>query len=168
MSFDRPYGKYPQVVEYPTAQGSGSFLLWEFPLCYWLEQHGYDVTYCSNSDMIAPSRILQGKTFISIGHDEYWDIRQYENAMAGVKAGINELYLSGNTCAWVTPFRPGSSGQANRIIGRQGHYGAGLNAERTAFYNSVVPFPMHGPDEGSSDGGANSLASQWWRRLDRQ
>jgi len=32
------------------AMGSGEFLCWEFPLYYWLEQHGYDVTYCSNLD----------------------------------------------------------------------------------------------------------------------
>ena len=28
----------------------------EFPLAYWLEQHGYDVSYCSNSDMLDPDR----------------------------------------------------------------------------------------------------------------
>ncbi|MEO6684878.1 MAG: N,N-dimethylformamidase beta subunit family domain-containing protein, partial [Dyadobacter sp.] len=38
VSFDRPYGKYPQVVDQSLSQGSGEFLLWEYPLCYWLEQ----------------------------------------------------------------------------------------------------------------------------------
>ena len=32
--------------------GSGEFLPLEFPLAYWLEQHGYDVAYCTNSDRI--------------------------------------------------------------------------------------------------------------------
>ena len=50
-SFDRPYGKYAQIFDHPLSIGSGEFLLWEFPLCYWLESRGYDVTYCSNSDM---------------------------------------------------------------------------------------------------------------------
>src|SRR5438876_7149496 len=45
-SFDRPYGKYAQIFDHPLSIGSGEFLLWEFPLCYWLESHGYDVTYC--------------------------------------------------------------------------------------------------------------------------
>ena len=39
-SFDRPYGKYCQVVDAPLSVGSGEFLLWEFPLAYWMEQHG--------------------------------------------------------------------------------------------------------------------------------
>ena len=50
MSFDRPYGKYCQIFDAPQSIGSGEFLLWEFPLAFWLEQHGYDVTYCSNVD----------------------------------------------------------------------------------------------------------------------
>jgi hypothetical protein len=32
VSWDRPYGKYCQVVDAPLSQGSGEFLLWEFPL----------------------------------------------------------------------------------------------------------------------------------------
>ena len=43
-SFDRPYGKYCQIVDAPLSVGSGEFLLWEFPLAYWMEQQGYDVT----------------------------------------------------------------------------------------------------------------------------
>ena len=42
------------VVNDPLTVGSGEFLPFEFPLAYWLEQHGYDVTYCSNSDMLTP------------------------------------------------------------------------------------------------------------------
>src|SRR5207248_1636150 len=53
VSFDRPYGKYVQIFDNPLSQGSGEFLLWEFPLAYWMEQHGYDVSYCSNSDVAA-------------------------------------------------------------------------------------------------------------------
>ena len=80
VSFDRPYGReaqYSAIVNDPLTFGSGEFLPLEFPLAYWLEQHGYDVTYCSNSDMITPDRGLKCKAFISVGHDEYWDIRQY-------------------------------------------------------------------------------------------
>ncbi len=143
-SFDRPYGKYPQVVDDPQSIGSGSFLLWEFPLCYWLEQHGYDVTYCSNSDMVDPAQILRSKVFISVGHDEYWDIRQYNNAMAGVRAGVTELYLSGNAVCWVTPFREGRNGRPNRIITRSGRYGGLREVEKQRF---PVAFPMEGPNE---------------------
>ena len=61
-SFDRPYGKYCQVVDAPLSVGSGEFLLWEFPLAYWMEQHGYDVSYISNLDTHAdPAEPAQGE-----------------------------------------------------------------------------------------------------------
>ena len=98
--------------------GSGEFLPLEFPLAYWLEQHGYDVSYCSNSDMLSPERGLKCKAFISVGHDEYWDIRQYDSVKTMRDAGVNLLFLSGNTLCWVTPFRASSDGRPNRIIFR--------------------------------------------------
>jgi hypothetical protein len=76
VSFDRPYGKFPMIFEAPQSIGSGEFLLWEFPLCYWLERFGYDVTYCSNSDLLNPGVAARAKVFLSVGHDEYWDLRQ--------------------------------------------------------------------------------------------
>ncbi len=82
VSFDRPYGReaqYTSVVNDPLSVGSGEFLPYEFPLAYWLEEHGYDVAYCSNSDMLTPDRGLKSKVFISVGHDEYWDIRQFRS-----------------------------------------------------------------------------------------
>ena len=91
MSFDRPYGL--SSPRNPQGLGAGEFLSWEFPLSHWLEMHGYDVTYCSNVDMLEPEQLLRAKVFISVGHDEYWDLRQYDNAMAGVKSGVTELYL---------------------------------------------------------------------------
>ncbi len=129
VSFDRPYGKYAQIFEHPLSIGSGEFLLWEFPLLYWLEQHGYDVTYCSNSDCLQPENVTRTKSFISVGHDEYWDVRQYEAVKAGIAAGVNALWLSGNSVFGVTPFSPSSSGQANRILTRKGIFGGLTDAE---------------------------------------
>ncbi|HWQ54497.1 MAG TPA: N,N-dimethylformamidase beta subunit family domain-containing protein [Bryobacteraceae bacterium] len=145
VSFDRPYGKYAQIYEHPLSVGSGEFLLWEFPLCYWLESQGYDVTYCSNSDMIDPAQILRAKVFLSIGHDEYWDLRQYDAALNAVRAGVTELYLSGNSVCGITPFQPSSDGRPNRIISRQGRYGGATEIENREFFK--YPFPMTGPNE---------------------
>ena len=50
VSFDRPYGKYCQILDQPLSIGSGELFLWEFPLAFWMEQQGYDVTYISNLD----------------------------------------------------------------------------------------------------------------------
>ena len=102
VSFDRPYGKYPQVVDQPLSQGSGEFLLWEYPLCYWLEQQGYDVTYCSNIDTHADRGGLNRvKCFLSVGHDEYWTLPMFENVKSAVDNGLNAAFLSGNVSMWV-------------------------------------------------------------------
>ena len=81
-SFDRPYGKYCQILDAPLSVGSGEFLLWEFPLAYWMEQHGYDVTYISNLDTHAdPDGLARAKGWLSVGHDEYWSLAMFENMM---------------------------------------------------------------------------------------
>ena len=88
-SFDRPYGKYCQILDAPLSVGSGEFLLWEFPLAYWMEQHGYDVTYISNLDTHAdPSGLSRAKGWLSVGHDEYWSLAMFETMM---KHGLGRL-----------------------------------------------------------------------------
>ncbi len=69
VSFDRPYGREAQhgsVVNDPLTVGAGEFLPFEFPLAYWLEEHGYDVAYCSNSDMLVPDRAIRNTSAIAI------------------------------------------------------------------------------------------------------
>lgn len=142
VSFDRPYGKYAQIYDHPLSIGSGEFLLWEFPLCYWLEMHGYDVTYTSNADMIDPQQFLRSRVFLSVGHDEYWDPRQYDGALASISAGVSHLYLSGNSVFGVTPYQPSTDGRPNRIISREGVYG-GMYGDFGSFFKE--PFPTEGP-----------------------
>ena len=144
VSFDRPYGKYVQIFDNPLSQGSGEFLLWEFPLAFWMEQHGYDVSYISNADVAAnANELLRAKGFLSVGHDEYWSRPQYDNAMAAVRAGVNLCFLSGNTCCFVTPFSPSSSGMPNRIITRAGRYG-GIRPAETPW---MADLPVEAPNE---------------------
>jgi hypothetical protein len=141
VSFDRPYGKYPQIFEQPLSIGSGEFLLWEFPLCYWLEKHGYDVTYVSNSDLLTPDRGRLCRSFLSVGHDEYWDLRQYESVRAMIDGGVNALFLSGNSVCFHSPFRAGSNGRPHRVITRAGRYG-GMTALEKEHYKFMGPFPV--------------------------
>ena len=87
-SFDRPYGKYCQILDAPLSVGSGEFLLWEFPLAYWMEQHGYDVTYISNLDTHAdPTSLARGKGWLSVGHDEYWSLAMFRNDVEDGREG---------------------------------------------------------------------------------
>jgi len=150
-SFDRPYGRFAQyagIANDPLTVGSGEFLLLEFPLSYWLEQRGYDVTYCSNSDCLDASQLTRCKTFISVGHDEYWDLRQYHAAKSAIEQGVNVLWLSGNAVFGVTPFSSSSDGRPHRIITRVGHFG-GLTDEEIAQVEKIMTKDWRrvGPDE---------------------
>lgn len=154
VSFDRPYGMYPQIYDNPQTFGSGEWLGFEFPMSYWLEQQGYDVSYCSNSDLLVPDRGLKCKAFLSVGHDEYWDIRQYNSVTRMRDAGVNLMFFSGNSVCWVSPFRDSFDGRPNRILFRGGPYGGDYRyAEARERDNG--PFPHRGPDEGYLIGARN-------------
>lgn len=157
VSFDRPYSReaqYSNIMNDPLTAGSGEFVNLEFPLAYWLEKNGYDVTYCSNSDMVSPDHGLKCKAFISVGHDEYWDIRQYNSVKKMRDEGVSLLFLSGNTICWVTPMRPSSDGRPNRIMFRGGPYG-GEHDHAVYREKTHGPYPERGPDEGYLLGARN-------------
>jgi len=143
VSFDRPYAKYSQIFERPLSTGSGEFLLWEYPLAYWMEKHGYDVTYCSNSDCLDAGQITRCNTFISVGHDEYWDLRQYHAVKEAIGDGTNVMWLCGNSVFAVSPFS-----EAKRVITRDGIY-SGLTDEEINESISVFTkeWRRSGPDE---------------------
>lgn len=144
VSFDRPYGRYRQIFDAPLSQGSGEFLLWEFPLAFWMEQHGYDVSYISNIDTQAdPARLLKAKSFISVGHDEYWSVAMYNHVKAAIDAGVHAAFFSGNSVDGVLDIRAGKNGLPNRVIERVGKFG-GPNSERERGFRT--PWKWHGPD----------------------
>ncbi|HRE53018.1 MAG TPA: hypothetical protein PK339_16480 [Flavitalea sp.] len=160
VSFDRPYGRQSQfmgIVNDPLSFGSGEFISFEMPFSYFLEQHGYDVSYCSNCDLLTPERGLKAKSFLSVGHDEYWDIRQFRSVETLRDGGVNLLFFSGNAICWITPFSSSSKGAANRTIFRAGPYGAG-NVFAKEMEKLFGPFPeARGPDEGMLMGVRNIL-----------
>jgi hypothetical protein len=123
VSFDRPYSQFCQdhLVKFPKSVGTGEFLPWEFPLSYWIEQQGYDVSYISNVDTHTDGPGLQrAKGFISVGHDEYWTREMYDNVSAARDAGVNLAFLSGNSVWGQVPLLPSAEGQPHRIFSRGG------------------------------------------------
>lgn len=123
-SFNRPYGKYCQIFDAPLSTGSGEFLLWEFPLAYWMEKEGYDLTYISNMDThLDPAGLRRGKTFLSVGHDEYWSLTMFENIKELIADGVNVAFFSGNTSCGVIDIMPDTAGRAHRVISRIGQFG---------------------------------------------
>ena len=146
VSFDRPYARYRQIFDAPLSQGSGEFLLWEFPLAFWMEQHGYEVSYISNIDTHArPERLLKTKTFLSVGHDEYWSLAMYDHVKRAIDAGVNAAFFSGNSVDGVLDIRAGQSGAADRTIERIGKFG-GPGTQRDRSAEKEKRWKQHGPD----------------------
>jgi hypothetical protein len=144
VSFDRPYGKYRQIFDAPLSQGSGEFLLWEFPLAYWMEQQGYDVSYISNLDTHADAAGLRrAKAFLSVGHDEYWSVEMYRHVKQAIEAGVHAAFFCGNSVDGVIDIRPNEGGSPGRTIERVGNFG-GIEPERAGRYDR--PWKRHGPD----------------------
>lgn len=142
-SFDRPYGKYCQLLDAPLSQGSGEFLLWEFPLVFWLEKEGYDVSYVSNLDTHAdPRALLRAKGLISTGHDEYWSLQMFHGVKDAIARGLNVAFLSANTCCGVVDF-PGGP----RTIRRIGQYGPIQEVCVKNGFPELMDLKHNGPNE---------------------
>ena len=156
VSFDRPYANFCQdhLVDRPASVGSGEFLLWEFPLSYWMEQQGYDVSYISNMDTHRHGpRLQRAKGFISVGHDEYWTREMYANAIEARDAGVNLAFLSGNTLLMVVPLLPSAEDQPHRIMRREGYFVGDAYAKR--YSGRKLKYPM-GPDGALLMGGRHA------------
>ena len=124
VSFDRPYGLFTHPVNrLKKSGGSGEYLPWEFPLAFWMEKHGYDVSYISNVDTHAdPEGLLRAKGFLSVGHDEYWSLNMYDNVRQARDAGVSLAFFGGNSVLCVVPMLPSASGIPHRNIRREGWF----------------------------------------------
>jgi hypothetical protein len=124
VSFNRPYGKYCQILDAPLSTGSGEFFLWEFPFVFWLEQHGYDVSYISNLDTHQDARGLRrARGFLSVGHDEYWSIEMFRNVQAAIRSGVSAGFFSGNSVCGRVHFSRDHAGVSERVFERVGVFG---------------------------------------------
>ncbi len=128
-SFNRPYSIFVNALPTrrigrrygfdPLTNGSGEFLLWEYPLSYWMEQKGMDVTYVSNIDVhINDQELLRAKAFLSVGHDEYWTVPIFDNVCKARDAGVDILFIGGNTISGTFYLDPATDGALYRSIGR--------------------------------------------------
>ena len=95
VSYNRPY----------INSGTASWFNAEEPLIRWVERNGYDVSYLSGVDVTRnPALLKNHKTFISSGHDEYWNAAQRTGVEQARAAGVNLMFLSGNEMFWKTRF----------------------------------------------------------------
>lgn len=151
VSFDRPYSKYGQLFDAPLSAGSGEFLLWEFPMTYWLEQQGYDVTYCSNLDLhFHPDILSLTKVFLSVGHDEYWTREMFNAALKARDNGLSLAFFSGNSVHGQIQLFDSSNGTPGRSFSRMAQTTMGdeeklmgLTSYGVGFGDWVVKKPEH-------------------------
>jgi hypothetical protein len=146
-SFNRPYGKYRQIVDSALTIGSGEFFLWE----------GYDVTYVSNCDTHNRSESSsRGKCFLSVGHDEYWTMEMYESVKLAIESGTHVGFFSGNAVCGKVIWDP-----ITRSIRRVGVFGppggthefsamSTLKHERP-YANELIGAHSTGPVTGGAD-----------------
>lgn len=123
--FDRPYAifwnGFPAGFE-PLTNGSGEFLMTEFPLAYWLEKEGYDVSYISQMDVHENGpTLLRGKVYLSVGHDEYLTEECYLNILKARDEGVNLAFLCGNSVSGRVELLPSTDGRPNRGMHYIGH-----------------------------------------------
>jgi len=84
-SFDRPYAN---------GSGAGDFMALEYPLVYWAEEHGLDVTYWTDVTLAQyPNLLPNHKALIILGHDETWTMRERTGAVSARAAGVNIAFL---------------------------------------------------------------------------
>src|SRR5581483_1370953 len=83
----------------------------EYPMVRWLEANGYNVSYFTDVDSSRlGSEIREHKTFLSVGHDEYWSAEERANVEAARDAGVNLAFFSGNEVFWKTRWEPSADG----------------------------------------------------------
>ncbi|MET0714385.1 MAG: N,N-dimethylformamidase beta subunit family domain-containing protein [Mycetocola sp.] len=107
LSYNRPFDT--------RASGNGRdfYFSSEYAQVRFLEKNGYDVSYFSGVDTDRRGALLKNhKTFLSVGHDEYWSGAQRSNIEAARDAGVNLQFLGGNDGYWRTRYEPSADASA--------------------------------------------------------
>lgn len=116
VSFDRPYPSAGSGSE--AGDGSGDFLSGEFPLVYFAESYGLDVTYVSDVDLHEDGQQLAGshRGLITLGHDEYWTAQMRSAVTAARDRGVNLAFLGANAVYRQIRLQPSALGPDRQIV----------------------------------------------------
>jgi len=98
VSYNRPLTLGAKVSGYGTYSSPWHS---EFPMVFWLEENGYDVSYFTGVDAARYGNLIQNhQVYMDVGHDEYWSAQQRDNVEAALQLGVNLAFLSGDTMYW--------------------------------------------------------------------
>jgi len=91
VSFDRPY----------PASGADEMRFSAVPVVVAAERLGIPLAYFTNVDIDRDRSALTGaRSFVSVGHDEYWTSAMRRHVTAARTAGTNLVFLGANTMYW--------------------------------------------------------------------
>ena len=80
----------------------------EYPMVRFLERNGYNLSYTTGIDADRRgAEILEHRSYLSVGHDEYWSGDQRANVEAARAAGVHLGFFSGNEVFWKTRYENG-------------------------------------------------------------
>jgi hypothetical protein len=98
ITHDRPWEANTYNVNSPNSNP----LRWEVNTIRWLEKNNYRVSYCGGQDIDKQGSnfVKKYRVFMNSGHDEYWSFKEYKAIKEAIKAGVNVISLSANTCYW--------------------------------------------------------------------
>jgi Domain of unknown function (DUF4082)/Fibronectin type III domain/Bacterial Ig domain len=160
VSYNRPFHSADDDL------GRSWVMYAEYPMIRFLEANGYDVSYTSGIDVgtSAGGALLSNhKTFMSVGHDEYWSASQRANVEAARDKGVNLAFFSGNEVFWKTRTEPSidGSGTANRtlVCYKETHYDGVTDPQDPPTWTGTWQDPRFSPP---GDGGRpqNALTGQ--------
>ena len=116
-SYNRPFTN--RLPKFQGGQHQNFLFGSEFPLIFWLEKQGYDVSYCSCADIedYANRNMLidRYKVLLSVGHDEYWSSAMRSAYVLGRDRGINLAFFSGNEMFWRIRWMNASRGESSLL-----------------------------------------------------
>lgn len=119
VSFDRPY---PSAGSGASAGvGAADFLSDEFPLVYFAESYGLDVTYLTDVDLATHGAqvLAHHNALITLGHDEFWTRSMRSAVTAARNGGLNLAFLGADAVFRQIRLQPSSLGPDREIVDYQ-------------------------------------------------
>jgi PKD repeat protein len=127
VSYNRPFSTRAYAPE-------DWFFNAEYPMVRFLERNGYDVSYFTDVDSDRRgAEIREHRSFLSVGHDEYWSGAQRANVEAARAAGVHLGFFTGNEVFWKTRWEASTDGSATPyrtlVSYKETHAGAKIDPE---------------------------------------
>ncbi len=165
LSYNRPIATRGGVGTYA---GPQDYLFGaEFAGIFWLEQNGYDVSYMSGVDVDRyGSLLLNHKTYVDAGHDEYWSGQQRANVEAARDAGVNLMFWSGNEVYWRTRWGDSFSADSTdyrTLISYKETWAPGSSIDPSDQWTGTFRDPRQSPPAIGGGAPENSLTGQLFR-----